>query len=97
MSSNSDFLIETYQSDNSQNFFPNTIESNSSSWINNVKQMWVVFYHTQPGNSESMLSINVSEENGRGYNLDFDLNATGYLIGKMSYRFLRMYHLLCSL
>ena len=45
MSSNSDFLIETYQSDNSQNFFPNTIESNSSSWINNVKQMWVDFIH----------------------------------------------------
>ena len=80
MSSNSDFLIETYQSDNSQNFFPNTIESNSSSWINNVKQMWVVFYPSQPGNSESMLSINVSEENGRGYNLDFDLSASGYLI-----------------
>ena len=27
-----------------------------------------------------MLSINVSEENGRGYNLDFDLSASGYLI-----------------
>ena len=42
--------------------------------------MWVVFYPSQPGNSESMLSINVSEENGRGYNLDFDLSASGYLI-----------------
>ena len=55
-SSNTDFSVQTYQNNNSEDFFPNTIESNSSSWINNVKQMWVVFYPSQAGESESMLT-----------------------------------------
>jgi hypothetical protein len=79
-SSNTDFSVQTYQNNNSEDFFPNTIESNSSSWINNVKQMWVRFNPTQAGESESMLTLNVIEENARGYSIDFNLNATGYLI-----------------
>ena len=76
-SSDDQFSIWTHQSDNSSNFFPFTVQSNSSSWVNNVSQMWFAFQPNTSGNQNGNITIS-STLNGESLDLIFNLTGLGY-------------------
>ena len=73
------FHVNNYQNDINNNYFPMDIEPFSSSWINNVRQMWLEYSPDQPG--ENIGTINLLGSNGsQDYNFTFNLTGIGYLI-----------------
>ena len=72
------FSIWTHQSDNSSNFFPFTVQSNSSSWVNNVSQMWFAFQPNISGNQNGNITIS-STLNGESLDLIFNLTGLGMI------------------
>jgi PKD repeat protein len=71
------FGLNTYQSDQNSSYFPFTIEPMSSSWMNNVSQMWLSFNPNISGEQSGTITIS-STIDGSPYEFSFNLSGFGY-------------------
>ena len=69
------FSVSTWDNDYSNDFFPFVIRPMSSSWINNVRQMWLRFYPNTSGEQSSQI-VMASESIPSG--ITFNVSGFGY-------------------